>query len=406
MKSSKIIFHLDLDAFFAACEMAEEASYKNVPIVVAKNDVFKRSIILSPNYLARQFGIKTTMLTAEAIKLCPNIKIVEPKMEMYNAYSNQVFKYLISLNKKTEVASIDEAYMDVSDMFQGAEAIDFAKHVQNKIMNMFKLSISIGIASNKFLAKMASDMNKPFGITVLRKKELVDKLWPLPINKMHGVGKKTFQKLESIGIKTIGDLANFKDLNLIKKTLGVNYANSLLERANGNDSSKVEYENYDNAESISNSHTFETNIFELSYLKKALKYLINSIVYRMNQKGVKAQSVGLQIKFSDFHIISRSRLLEVATDDEYVIYEMLELVLEDNLPEYFEVRLMGVFVSKLVESSIESKQFDLFSNNEVVDEQNKVQELISDIKNRYGEESIGIGIKKSNERKINDRENK
>ena len=133
MQSSKIIFHLDLDAFFASCEMAEEPTYKNIPIVVAKNDVFKKSIILSPNYLARKFGIKTTMLTLEAIKLCPNVKIVEPKMELYNTYSNKVFKYLISLNKKTEVVSIDEAYMDVSDMFQGVEAVDF--------INIFKTTL-------------------------------------------------------------------------------------------------------------------------------------------------------------------------------------------------------------------------------------------------------------------------
>ncbi|MDD3382163.1 MAG: DNA polymerase IV [Bacilli bacterium] len=395
MKTSKIIFHLDLDAFFAACEMAENPQYQSVPIVVAKNDVYKKSIILSPNYLARSYGIKTTMLTSEAIKLCPNVQIVEPNMHIYTNYSEKVFSYLSNINKKIEVASIDEAYMDVSDICQGTETIDFAKRIQNEIMNIFKLSISIGIAPNKFLAKMASDMDKPFGITVLRKRELSTKLWPISISKMNGVGKKTFPKLEAINIKTIGDLANFKDMDLLKKNVGSSHALSLYEKANGIDESEVEYENYDKALSISNSHTFENNIFDTTYLKKALKYLVNSIVYKMSQKGLKTQTVGLQIKFSDFRIISRSRALDYPTDDEYIIFKMLELILEDNLPDYFEVRLMGVFASRLVESNISKNQFDLFSNRELIDSKSKVHELVNDIKSRCGEDSIGIGIKKS-----------
>lgn len=400
MKTSKIIFHVDLDAFYAACEMAENVEYDDLPMIVAKNDVFKKSIILSPNYKARAYGIKTTMLISEAIKICPNIQIVEPNMHLYSFYSDRFFKYLRTITKKVEAASIDEAYLDVSEMCEGADAIDLAKRIQKDIMDMFKLSISIGIAPNKFLAKMASDMNKPLGITILRKREISTKLWPLNIIKMNGIGPKTALKLEEIKILTIGDLANYNNQELLSNVIGPKNAKNLVEKANGKDLSLVEYENYDAALSISNSHTFEINIFDLDYLKKTLRYLINSVVYRMGLKNYKAQTIGLQMKFSDFKVISRSRSLDEPSDDDYLFYEILESILEENLSEIFEVRLLGVFVNRLIESSDLKQQFDLFTKPKVVDKENKIQELISDIKNRCGNNSIGIGHKKNKDKEV------
>ncbi|MFA7127048.1 MAG: DNA polymerase IV, partial [Bacilli bacterium] len=303
----KIIFHIDMNCFFASCEMAVDPSLVGKPIVVAHHDVFRKSIILTASYEARKYGIKTTMMTKDAIRLCPALVIVEPKMHLYQQYSKVFFDYLLTITQKLEITSIDEGYLDVTDVVNGPETMALAQKIQNDLLKLHHLPCSIGIAPNKFLAKMASDMKKPLGITILRKREVQEKLWPLPIKAMIGVGKKTEPRLQAIGIYTIGDIIHFEDRDLLEKTVGSAMSEYLLDRANGNDSSDVNYQPDDEVSSISHAHTFHYNVISIQVIKDTLKVLSNSVSQRLINRGLFASTVGIQLKFGDFQQINRSR---------------------------------------------------------------------------------------------------
>ena len=215
-KLPRIIFHIDMNAFFASCEMAVDESLRGKPIVVGHPDPLDRGIIVSPSYEARKYGVHAPMIVREAKKLCPMLIVIPGHYDLYQKYSNLFYEYLLKITPLVEMASIDEAYIDITELNLGPNAIDLAKKIQDDMLKKYKLPCSIGIAPNKFLAKMASDMKKPLGITILRKREIDKMLWPLPIKDMMWIGKKTAPRLESIGIKTIGDIV--KEENKKKRT--------------------------------------------------------------------------------------------------------------------------------------------------------------------------------------------
>lgn len=391
MNSSKIIFHIDMNAFFASVEMAEDPTLEGKPIAVAHNDPLYRGIILSPNYEARKHGIKTTMLVKDALLKCNNLVIVQPKMNLYKEYSKKFFDYLFTITDQIEIASIDEAYMDVTEKFKSIHPVDLASLIQTKLYKEYKLPSSIGIAPNKFLAKMASDMKKPLGITVLRKREIDRYLWPLPIEKMFGVGKKTKPKLEEIGIKTIGDLANYKDLDTLKATIGELHAISLYEHANGIDNSIVDVNSYSESQSISNSYTFDTNVFDPEYAKSTLKVIANTVSHRLKNENKKALTIGLILKYSNFKQINRSQSLSVSTNDDKEIYRIAEDIFEEYFNQGDEIRLVGIFASRLINAQEEVKQYSIFDDPDVINKEDGIQKLLKNLKSEFGQNSINLG---------------
>lgn len=390
MISYRIIFHIDMNAFFASCEVANNPELANKPIVIAHNDVFRKSIILTASYEARKYGIYTTMTTGEAIKLCPELIIVEPDYHLYQRYSKLFFNYLYTITNKVEPTSIDEGYLDVTEVCQKINAIELANKIQKTLLEKYRLPVSIGIAPNKFLAKMASNMKKPLGISVLRKREINKLLWPLSIGKMHGVGKKTKPRLENIGINTIGDLAQFKDLELLQKTVGKAMATYLIERANGIDNSEVDYNSVDSQSSISKSHTFSHNVFNLNIIKDTLKVLTNTLSDSLIRKNLIAQTVGVQIKYANFKLINRSTSLEHGINDNRELWNVIADLFEDHY-EGGEVRLVGVFATRLVDSSTAIKQYTIFDDLKQLSKESKVERILNQIKKEFGNDSIRIG---------------
>lgn len=411
MKTSRIIFHIDMNCFFASCEIAEDPDLFKKPVVIAHDDPFQRSIILTSSYEARSYGIKTTMQVREAFKLCKDIVVVEPDMELYSSYSDKFYQYLLTITNKVEMASIDEAYVDVSD-YQG-DAVKLAHKIQDDLLKEYRLPCSIGIAPNKFLAKMASDMQKPLGITILRKRELDKYLWPLPIEEMQGVGKKTAPKLHNLGFKTIGDLANPNNLPLMQQKLGNIYASSLHLRANGVDDSEVNYSGNDEVGSVSNSHTFDRNIYEEKILKDTLKILANSVANRLQKRNIKAYTIGLQLKYANFRQINRSQSLENPTNDEYDIYKITESILDENFEEGLYdvdnrrdhncIRLIGVFANRVVESKEKPiQQITIFDNLSELEKKTELKKILDGVKNKFGETTINQGYYEYKESKKQD----
>lgn len=394
MKKPRIIFHIDMNAFFASCEIAENKELLGQPVVVAHNDPLKRSIILTASYEARKYGIKTTMMVREALKLCPHLIVVEPDMELYKHYSNLFFSYLHTITDRIEPGSIDEAYVDVSSLFGQVDFINLAKQIQTDLYQKYTLPCSIGIGPNKFLAKMASDMKKPLGITILRKREIDKLLWPLPIEKMYGVGKKTAPRLRQLGINTIGDLANFKDLNLLQQTIGENHALSLQQKAQGIDHSIVD-SNTDEVTSMSTSHTFEFDINDELIIKKTFKVLVNTLSNRLERKNLQTQTFGIQLKYNNFHQINRSKPLDFPTNDPNVLYAAALNLLEEYYDFTTSLRLVGVFAHRLTEALEDIKQYSIFELDEL-EKENELHEILSTLQNTYGKNVITRGIKKNN----------
>lgn len=390
-KIPRIIFHIDMNAFFASVEIAEDESLRGKPIVVAHDDPLDRGIIVSPSYEARKYGIRAPMIVREAKKLYPHIIVVNSNHQLYERYSKLFKEYLLKITPLVEMASIDEAYIDITDLNLGEKAIALAQKIQIDLYKLYKLPCSIGIAPNKFLAKMASDMKKPMGITILRKRDIPNKLWPLPIDDLMYIGKKTAPRLKNIGINTIGDLVKIENKQKIIETFGNNFYESVYSRANGIDDSLVTTE-VSIATSVSAAHTFMNTIYDSSILYEMIKVLVNSVSYRLQSDHQIALNVGVQIRDGNFHTINRSKSLYKASNDEYQLYLNAKEVFDEHFNELVGVRLISVFCNRLIPQKDEPKQISIFDDLNEIEKKQAISKLLNDINEQFGKNSVKKGV--------------
>ena len=390
MQKGRIIFHIDMNCFFASCEIAQNEELRGKPIVVAHDDPFQRSVIVSPSYEARSYGIKAPMRVKDAFKLCKNIIVVEPDYHLYSYYSKCFYNYLLTITKNVQMASIDEAFLDVSDL--DCDFVELAKTMQKYLLDEYKLPSSIGIAPNKFLAKMASDMKKPLGITVLRKREIDKLLWVLPIEDMLGVGKKTAPRLREIGINTIGDLANFENKELLIKTIGVASSENLVKLANGIDEAIVDSNPSDDFQSVSNAHTFDDDTYDIKEIKNILKLISGTISNRLENKGYKAKTVGINIRYNNMYTLTKSKSINEGISDSLEIYNIFEDLFDDYYTEGSGVRYVNGFASRTFKANnIDNKQISIFDDLDKLDEEEKVKRILNGVKKKFGEDTIKKG---------------
>ena len=389
MKTSKIIFHIDMNCFFASCEIAQNPELKGKPVVIAHDDPLQRSIIVSPSYEARAYGIKATMRVKDAFNLCKNIVVVEPDYSLYSHNSKLFYNYLLTITKKVQMASIDEAFLDVSDL--DTDFLALAKKIQDDLYNKYLLPSSIGIAPNKFLAKMASDMKKPMGITVLRKREIDKLLWVLPIKDMIGVGKKTAPRLEAIGIKTIGDLANFKNIELLIKTIGASNSEYLVNLANGNDDSIVDSEIHDDFQSVSNAHTFSDECFDIKEIKNIIKLISGSLSNSLEKNNYKAKTVGLRLRYNNMYSLTKSKSVGEGVSSQYEIYDILEDLFDDFYQSGVGVRYVCGYLMRTFKDTSDKKQISLFDNLGEIEKEVELKKIINSVQKRFGSTTIKKG---------------
>ena len=374
---ARVIVHIDLNAFFASVEEVKNPSLKGKPMAVGGKN--RHGVISTSNYVARKYGVHSAMPVATALRLCPTLILVELHHDEYMEYSNKFFKIIRTyLGDKIEVASIDECYVDFSDYKNKCDdPIKYLKEMQTYILNTLGLGCSIGLSYNKFLAKMASDMQKPNGFTVIRNKDISTRLWPLSIQDMYGIGKKTAPKLIERGIKTIGDLAKHEDIYLLKNLLGKNYI-YYQEHANGIDNSEVIYMPVD-AKSIGNSTTYETNLIEDNEIKSAFKELSKLVSSRVINSNMLGFSLSITIRYEDFNTITRSISFDtpICNDDE--IYLKAINLFEKNYNYNKPIRLLGITVSNLKEKKEILQQMSIYDMNinkksttEIINELNKL----------------------------------
>jgi DNA polymerase-4 len=324
----------------------------------------------------------------EAKKLCPQLIIRTPTFERYRNASHALFELLRQFSTLVEPVSIDEGYVDITDCFEQGTPVEIAKTIQERLLSELDLPSSIGIAPNKFLAKMASDMKKPMGITILRKRDVAEVLWPLPLIEMHGVGKKTAEKLEKAGIKTIQELAEANEIQ-IRKLLGIR-GSFLKERASGIDNRPVDPESASEYKSVGSSRTLPRDMTNQAELTHQLEKLSEETFQRLKRKGYLTTNVSVTIRYKDRKTITRSRKLKnpiLSKEDIFQSARGLFLKHWNGNP----VRLLGVTGQDLVEKQDAVEQLDLFSYEKAAKKE-PLYRAIDEIRQKFGEKAVQNGI--------------
>lgn len=348
------IFHIDVNAFYASIEINNHPEYQGKPVVVCSDR--QKAVITTANYIARSFGIESAMPLAIARKKCPDLIITGLNFDEYKRVSQQFIQTCKKYSEICEQASIDECYLDVSETIKKYERpLDLAIEIQKDIQQSLNLDISIGIASNMFLAKMASNMKKPNGLTIIRDNEVQSKLWPLPIEKMHGIGNKTVVLLKNIGIHTIEDLAtqSLEDITMIFK----NHSQEVIDKANGMDEREVETESF--FKSISQSSTLIKVTNDTQEIQTTLKQCCIDLSNRLKTKKLALKQLTLSIKDHDNQSYTRSVMLDKNVYEAEDIYEQALMIFDDHFSDW-DIKNIGIGSNKVVDSNQNIKQLTLF----------------------------------------------
>jgi DNA polymerase IV len=342
-----IVAHLDLDAFFAAVEELENPELKRVPLIVG-GDPNGRGVVATANYVARGFGIRSAMAAAEALRRCPHAVFVRPRHALYRDYSREVWSTIREIVPTVEQAGIDEGYLDLGEVapaFDDARAL--AEAVRAVVRARTRLSCSLGVATSKVVAKVASDRRKPGGLTVVRPGSEAAFLAPFPIRILPGIGPRAEERLVALGIETIGDIAALGDDEL-RQVLGGKVGRELRDRARGIDERRLEVST--ERISISQEETFERDIADPERLHDELRAMAGKLAEYLRGRGQVARTVTTKVRYPDFAIRTRSTSLPVGTDDAERIGQLACQLLDRALRDRSgPLRLVGVGVSGLEE---------------------------------------------------------
>lgn len=378
------IIHLDLDAFFCAVEELHDPTLRGKPFAVGGRPD-KRGVVASCSYPARLFGVHSAMPMSRALALCPQLIVVPGRHGVYDEYSQQVMAHCYNRTNLVEQISIDEAFLDVSDLRPPAEAI--ARELQAAIWDELGLPCSLGVATNKLIAKIANTVGKaekhsaspPMAIKVVPPGEEAAFLAPLSIGELWGIGPKTAASLEALGIHTIGDLARWPEADLVQRFGKSGY--DLAQRARGIDERPVvtEYE----AKSLSREVTFAHDVTDEATLRHTLLHLSESVGHRLRHAQLQGSAVKLKLRWEDFTTITRQVTLEEPTDQDNAIYAAAQHLFEQAWPKGRPVRLIGVGVSNL---GPPLQQLGLWETPS--EKGQRLQDALDAVRERFGREAI------------------
>jgi DNA polymerase-4 len=349
---NRVIVHLDMDAFYAAIEQRDRPELQGKPVIVG-SPPDRRGVVSAASYEARKFGVRSAMPSATAGRLCPQGIFVPPRMEQYREESRLIMALLASTGAALEPMSIDEAYLDLSGICPGTDpdhslhlSLPIARNLKERIRAERHLTASIGIASNKLLAKLASDFQKPDGLTLISEREKVAFLRPLPVRAIHGVGRVTEQALHQAGLKTVGDLQDHPgDLRALVGSWGP----QLKKFAFGEDDRPLELG--DDIKSISSEETFLRDTEDRKILRACLQEQAREISTKLKRKQLGAHTVQVKVRYSNFTTLTRQVSVEEPLSESTDIYRLGCHLLAREKLVHRPLRLLGLGVSGLVESS-------------------------------------------------------
>jgi len=382
------IIHMDLDAFFCAVEELHDPSLVGKPFAVGGRPE-GRGVVASCSYAARVYGVHSAMPTAQALRLCPGLIVIPGRHHEYTAYSRRVMQHLSNLTDAVEQISIDEAFIDVTDL--KAPAREIAETLQRTLWDEFHLPCSLGVASNKLVAKIANTVGKataepgrpPMAITVVPPGQEAAFLAPLPVVELWGVGPKTAQRLEALGVKSIGDLATWPEGDLVQR-FGT-YGHDLIRRAQGIDTRSVASEH--RIKSMGRETTFVRDVTDEMTLRRVLCQLVEDVGQRLRRAGRAGNTVKLKLRWADFTTITRQITLEEPTAYDDVILQAAEGLLRAHWPKGRAVRLIGVAVSNLGPPAMQLRLWD-----KSYEKQQRLQAALDHVRERFGRDAIRRAI--------------
>lgn len=380
----RAVIHIDMDAFFASVEQRDHEAYRGLPVIVggAKEG---RGVVSTASYEARKFGVHSAMPMQEAVRRCPQAIFLPVDMALYRSVSRQIMAIFQEYTPLVEAISLDEAFLDVTGsrkLFGSEEVI--ARTIKKRIWEELQLTASVGIANNKFLAKLASEMDKPDGFYIIRPEDMAEKVWPLSIKKMMGVGTKTEELLQSFRITTIGQLAQADPL-LLERLLG-KQGRLLSELAHGIDLRPVEPERI--AKSIGRETTFQQDITERYTLETVLMDLCDDVAHSLRSNHFRGKTVTLKLRNRDFKTLTRAETLPGYTSSFEPIYEAICRLLRANYREGTPIRLIGLSVSHLEKEQNVVEQMDLFGAVEEFHRKDPLDQVLDQLNNKYGRQTV------------------
>ncbi|RNC67028.1 DNA polymerase IV [Proteiniphilum sp. X52] len=332
------IIHIDMDAFYASIEQRDNPELRGKPVAVGYGE--KRGVVAAASYEARKYGVYSAMPSVTALRKCPHIIFVMPRFDVYRSVSNQIMQIFLEYTDKVEPLSLDEAFLDVTVNHRGLRsATMIAREIKQKIFNRTRLTASAGVSYNKFLAKIASDYNKPDGLFVIEPDKAEDFIEKLPIDKFFGVGRVTAARMVELDIKTGYDLKQWSEVDLVREfgKAGIAY----YHFARGVDNREVESERV--RKSLGAEETFLEDLNEIVDMLAALDEIAREVSRRAEKRKFLARTLTLKIKYADFTIITRSRTVSYYIKTYRELFELgKELLLQVDDLEEKKIRLMGL----------------------------------------------------------------
>ncbi len=390
---TKIILHVDMNAFFCSVACILNPTLRGKVFAIGRENSY-RGVISSASYEARALGIHSAMSQKEAYDLVPNLIIVTLDRSYYYHYHQEFLKILQQYSSLVEVASIDEAYLDITEASKTRHPVVIAKEIQLRILKEVGLSCSIGIAPTLFLAKMASDMKKPLGLTILRKRDVEEKLYPLSVDEIYGIGKKTYPLLMKNDIQTIRDFMNLNNKTKIIDLIGIRSYEYAYHSISGNSSNIVDPNRHSKVESISTSQTFDAVIHSDVEVIYELRKMTREIYQKMVSQNYFTKTISVTFRNVDFKTMSRSKSIDEYTNS---FQDILDVVI-DLIEEHYHnepLRLLGVGVSNLKKEEDLPKEYNLFTIENIEERKSAINTMIQQFQEKYGEKALFQNKKKT-----------
>lgn len=395
-----IIFHIDVNSAYLSWTAVEqlkngaEVDLRTIPSIIGGDQKSRHGVVLAKSVPAKKYGIRTGEPVANAFRKCPNLVTAPPDHKLYHQYSERLMVFLRSYTDQIEQVSVDECYMDFTEIAGNySSPVEGAMEIKNEVYRRFGFTVNVGISSNKLLAKMASDFEKPNKVHTLFPEEIQVKMWPLPVRELFMAGRSSVETLNKLEIHTIGDLAN-TDPAILELHLK-SHGRKLWEFANGMDESRVEKEKAE-AKGIGNSVTLPKDVETEEEAGRILNELAESVSRRLRNAGQKAGMLSVEIKYHTFTSVSHQKQVEQAINQKQDIY-MAALQLFRELWNGEPIRLLGIRSSKLVEES-EPQQLSIFDipvkSEEEIRREKKIARLdaaLDKVRKKYGKEIVQKG---------------
>jgi DNA polymerase-4 len=376
------VLHVDMDAFYASVEVQRRPELRGLPVVVGGSS---RSVVLAASYPARKYGVRSAMPMSQALRLCPQAVVVPPDHSAYSAVSARVFEILRGVTPLVEPISLDEAFLDVSGAIHllGRPA-DIARTIRARVRDDLELTCSVGVASTKFVAKVASARCKPDGLLVVPRAGVLRFLHPLPVTALWGVGERTAQALHRLGIRSVGDLAA-TPIDTLRRAVGTGAAEHLAALASGIDPRPVRPDEVE--KSISADHTVSHDLTAEDDVLRELLRLAEEVGRRVRRRGFVARTVGIKIRFADFRTVTRVRTLPGATDSTAEIHRIAALLYRGLELDQPRIRLVGVKCEQLEPAGAAAQQLT-FDDVDAPAARSLPDDILDAARRRFGDAAV------------------